>query len=399
MKSGKRLPPGNIFLATIIVYTIVPISGFATDIYLPSMPSMASELHTSQSSIQATLSVFLICYGLTQIIAGIFLDSFGRYKISVSALFIFSLSCVITASTHSLTIIYAMRILQGICTAFTIVAGRAFFADVYETEKKKNYLSLMTIVWSAGPIVAPFAGGYLEHIFGWRSNFYALAVYSFLLFFAQLIFSGETVKIRLKMNFQPVFKSYSTILSAPDFISGILLLGISYAMIMLFSLSGAFIIEHKMGYSSIVAGYASLIMGFAWMCGGFAGKALINKKFFTKNMAAYMIQAGLILGMLAGTAVRSNIWTLVSFAFVIHITAGFIFNNYFTYCLSRFPQFAGIAGGLTGGLAYSLTAILSYGLVAIIKPGSQLTMGAGYFIIAMFGIVVLWWSRKIYLAG
>jgi len=63
MKSGKRLPPGNIFLATIIVYTIVPISGFATDIYLPSMPSMASELHTSQSSIQATLSVFLICYG------------------------------------------------------------------------------------------------------------------------------------------------------------------------------------------------------------------------------------------------------------------------------------------------------------------------------------------------
>jgi MFS family permease len=255
----------------------------------------------------------------------------------------------------------------------------------------------MTIVWSAGPIVAPFAGGYLEHLFGWRSNFYALAGYSFLLFLAQLIFSGETLQTHLKMNFQPVFKSYRIILSSRDFIAGITLLGISYAMIMLFSLAGAFIIEHTMGYSPVVAGYVSLILGGAWMCGGFAGKALIYKKFLVKNKTAYLLQILLIIAMIASASLGSNILSLVSFAFLIHITAGFIFNNYFTYCLNRFPQFAGVAGGLTGGLAYSLTAILSYGLIAVIKPETQLMVGAGYFIISLFGVVVLWLSRNFYL--
>ena len=289
-----------------------------------------------------------------------------------------------------------MRVVQGIATAFTIVACRAFFSDVYEGDKKRNYLSLMTIVWSAGPIVAPFAGGYLEHLFGWRSNFYALAGYSFLLFLAQLIFSGETLQTHLRMNFQPVFNSYKIILSSRDFIAGITLLGISYAMIMLFSLSGSFIIEHTLGYSPVVAGYVSLILGGAWMCGGFAGKVLINKQFMVKNKAAYLVQVLLIIAMIGSASLGSTILSLVLFAFLIHITAGFIFNNYFTYCLNRFPQFAGVASGLTGGLAFSLTAILSYGLIAIIKPETQLMVGTGYFIIALFGAVVLWLSRKIY---
>jgi len=397
VRSEKRLAPENYFKATIIVYTTVPITGFATDIYLPSMPQMASELQTSQSSIQLTLSLFLIGFGLTQIIAGTFLDTLGRYKISLLALFIFSLSCISTATTGSLMVIYIMRVVQGVCMGFLIVALRVFFVDIYEGEKKKSYLSLMTIVWSVGPIAAPFVGGYLESIFGWRSNFYALSVYGVLLIVALLIFSGETLKIRMPMNFSSVFKSYATILSARDFISGIMILGISYAMIMLFSLTGAFIIEHKMGFSAIVAGYVALFLGFAWMCGGFISKGLVSKRFLVKIKVAYIVQTVLIIVMMASAYLVSNIWTLILFAFLIHVTAGFIFNNYFTYCLSRFPQFAGVAGGLTGGLAYTFTSILSYGLVAAINPESQLAVGAGYLVIGAIGIGILRLSDKIYL--
>jgi len=396
MKKLKKLAPENVFLATIVVYTIVPISGFATDIYLPSMPTMASEFHCSQSCIQLTLSLFLISYGLTQIIAGIFLDSFGRYKISLSGLIIFSFSCVVIAFTHSIGVVYAMRIVQGICSGFIIVASRAFFVDLYEGEKKKNYLSLMTIVWSVGPIAAPFAGGYLEAAFGWRSNFYALAIYSMLLFIAQLIFCGETLKFPMKFTLPSISKNYITILRAKDFTLGILILGFSYAMVMLFSLAGAFIIENKIGFSSVVAGYASLILGIAWMCGGFIGKALIKRNFLKKIKTASGIQVLLIIAMIATASFFNNIWTLVSFAFAIHITAGFIFNNYFTYCLSRFPQFAGIAGGLTGGLAYTLTAALSYGVVSVVMPESQLNLGAGYLMIGILGIIAVWFGGRLY---
>jgi hypothetical protein len=90
--------------------------------------------------------------------------------------------------------------------------------------------------------------------------------------------------------------------------------GLSYSMIMFFNLCGSFIIEHKMGYSEVVAGYVSLILGFAWMR-GFLGKALINKAFLPKIRNANFIQLLLIAVMFAASYFSNNIYSLVAFAF------------------------------------------------------------------------------------
>src|SRR5207237_9872402 len=113
----------------------------------------------------------------------------------------------------------------------------------------------------------------------------------------------------------------------------------------------------------------------------FIGKILICKNFMVKIQIAFLSQMLLIVLMIITSSIISNIFTLVTLAFLIHITAGFIFNNYFTYCLGRFPQIAGTAGGVTGGLAYSLTSILSYGKATVIKPVLQLTVGLSYYVI------------------
>ena len=396
MKDLHRLQPGKYRIATVITYFIVPISGFGTDIYLPSMPAMAQELGLPQARVQLTLSLFLVSYGLSQLISGSFLDTFGRRRISLGALLIFSLSSLAIAWSSSIIVIYMMRCLQGLCIGFIVVASRAFFSDIYEGDKRKGYISLMTIVWSVGPIVAPFAGGYLQHSFGWRSNFYALAFYGLLLFILQWAFSGETIREKIPLSLRLVLDNYRTILSARDYNYGILMLGLAYAMIMFFSLTGPFVIEHTMHFSPVVAGYVSLLLGVAWMCGGFFGKGLIRKPFQPKNRVAYAVQVLLVVAMIAGSSLVSNIWTMVGFAFAVHVTAGFIFNNYFTYCLARFPRAAGIAGGLAGGLAYTFTAALSYGIAAVLKPESQMGIGIGYLIIAVIGVGVLWMSRKMY---
>src|SRR5215831_4502669 len=122
MKDVKTLQPGKYKIATIVTYFIVPISGFGTDIYLPSMPSMAQELGLPQAQIQLTLSLFLVSYGLSQLISGSFLDTFGRRRISLGALLVFSLSCLATGLSHSIILIYAMRCLQGLCIGFIVVA-------------------------------------------------------------------------------------------------------------------------------------------------------------------------------------------------------------------------------------------------------------------------------------
>lgn len=377
------------FIATILAFAVIPMSGLATDIYLPSMPSMATELHQPESSIQLTLSIFLISYGLTQFFAGSIVDSFGRYKISMASLALFVVSFLITATTQNIFVIYAMRVLQGILSGFAVVSKRAFFVDVYEGEERKHYLSIMTIVWSVGPIIAPFIGGYLQKIFGWQSNFYVLAGYSLLLLILEFIFSGETLKKRNPFRVEFLLKEYDMMFRAKDFFYGMVMCGLSYSMIMFFNLCGSFIIEHKMGYSEVVAGYVSLILGFAWMTGGFLGKALINKAFLPKIRNANFIQLLLIVLMFFASYFSNNIYSLVAFAFLIHVTAGFIFNNYFSYCIGRFPNSAGLAGGLTGGLAFIITSAVSYGIVAVLKPEIQLEVAEGYFVLGILGLIVL----------
>lgn len=385
----NTLKEKNQFIATILAFAVIPMSGLATDIYLPSMPSMATELHQPESNIQLTLSIFLISYGLTQFFAGSIVDSFGRYRVSMVSLALFVVSFLITATTQNIFIIYAMRVLQGILSGFAVVSKRAFFVDVYEGEQRKHYLSIMTIVWSVGPIIAPFIGGYLQHNFGWQSNFYVLAGYSLLLLILEFIFSGETLKVRNPFHLDFLIKEYNSMFKAKDFFYGMVMCGLSYSMIMFFNLCGSFIIEHKMGYSEVVAGYVSLILGFAWMTGGFLGKALIKKAFLPKIRFANFIQIILIILMFVASYFTSNIYSLVAFAFAVHVTAGFIFNNYFSYCIGRFPNSAGIAGGLTGGVAFIITSALSYGIVALIKPEVQLQVSEGYFVLGVLGLFVL----------
>lgn len=385
----RMLKEKNKFIATILAFAMIPMSGLATDIYLPSMPSMATELHQPESNIQLTLSIFLISYGITQFFAGSIVDSFGRYKISMASLALFIVSFLITATTQNIFVIYAMRVLQGILSGFAVVSKRAFFVDVYEGDERKHYLSIMTIVWSVGPIIAPFIGGYLQKIFGWQSNFYVLAGYSLALLIFELIFSGETLKKRNPFNVEFLLKEYDSMFKAKDFFYGMVMCGLSYSMIMFFNLCGSFIIEHKMGYSEVVAGYVSLILGFAWMAGGFLGKALINKAFLPKIRNANFIQLLLIVLMFIASYFSNNIYSLVAFAFVIHVTAGFIFNNYFSYCIGRFPNSAGLAGGMTGGVVFIITSAISYGIVALIKPQVQLEVAEGYFVLGILGLFIL----------
>lgn len=385
----KSLQSKNQFIATILAFAVIPMSGLATDIYLPSMPSMATELHQPESNIQLTLSIFLISYGVTQFFAGSVVDSFGRFRVSAISLALFVVSFLITALTKDIMVIYAMRVLQGVLSGFAVVSKRAFFVDVYDGEKRKHYLSIMTIVWSVGPIIAPFIGGYLQKLFGWQSNFYVLAGYSLVLLILELIFSGETLKEKKPFHFDFVLKEYDHMFRTKDFFYGMLMCGVSYAMVIFFNLCGAFIIEHKMGYSEVIAGYVSLILGFAWMTGGFLGKALIKRAFLPKIRYANFIQIFLILMMIFCSYFINNIYTLVAFAFVIHVTAGFIFNNYFAYCIGRFPNSAGVAGGLTGGVAFIITSAISYGIVAIIKPEIQLDVAEGYFVLGILGLIIL----------
>ncbi|MDB5021933.1 MAG: transporter [Pedobacter sp.] len=388
--SQKSLHTKNQGVSTLLAFALLPLSGFATDIYIPSLPTMAADMQVSDIQVQLTLSLFLISYGISQLFIGSVVDSFGRYRLSLIALIIFALSCIIIATCHNIYIIYLMRILHGFTVGTIIVAKRAYFVDVFSGEKLKHYLSLFSIIWSTGPIVAPFLGGYLQTIFGWESNFYLLAGLALVMAVLELIYSGETLQHFAAFKLKSITNVYIQMISTASFTLGIVMLGLAYCMIMVYNMTGPFIIEHKFGLSPVIAGYSSLLLGFAWMVGGFIGKATINKPFFRKMKANLGLQLLFVACMIVSIRFIENVYAMLFFAFIIHVTAGYIFNNYFTYCLGKFPKNAGIASGLTGGINYVIVSFLSYGIISFLPAKDEGNLAASYLVITILsGLVML----------
>lgn len=379
----KSIKPQHRPIANVLAFALLPLSGFATDIYLPSLPGMATDLQVNGIQVQFTITIFLISYGISQLFIGSILDSYGRYNTGLASLIVFALSSIAIATTHSIHTIYWMRIVQGITVGFVVAGKRAFFVDLYTGDKLKNYLGLFSIIWSTGPIIAPFVGGYLQTLLGWRANFYFLAVLGGGLALLEFFFSGETLPRRTPFQLKRVINIYKGMLTTVPFVLGLAMLGLSYAMVMVCNMTAPFIIEHHLGYDAVTTGYCSLILGFAWMVGGFISKATIRYPFFRKLAVNIGLQAALVLLMLLCMQWVDNLYALVGFAFAVHVGAGYTFNNYMTFSMTRFPQNAGIASGLTGGFNFLLVSALSYLIISGFPAQDGRNLGWSYLVLSV----------------
>ena len=376
-------------IATILALAILPLSGFAADIYLPSLPGMTTAMQVSSLQIQLTITVFLISYGVSQLFIGSILDSYGRFRFSMISLLIFAAASFAIALTHNIYVIYAMRVVHGITIGFIIAGKRAFFVDVFTGERLKSYLTMFSIIWSAGPIVAPFVGGYLQANFGWEANFYALGAVALGFAVLEFIFSGETLAKPMPFQLKRVVNVYAEMLSTGPFVLGIIMMGLAYAMVMVYNMTGPFIIEHHLQFSAVTAGYCSLIQGFAWMIGGFISKATLERPFFRKLAVNKSLQLLIAILMLITCRWVDNLYSLVFFAFLIHVGAGFTFNNYMTVSMTRFPKNAGIASGLTGGFTYIIVSAASSGIVSLFPARDAGHLGYSYLILILTTLTML----------
>jgi len=381
----------RIRLITIMAFVSIPLSGFVTDIYLPSFPSMAKEMMVSEKDIQITLTSYLLSYGISQLFVGGILDSIGRYRPKLIALFLLILTSILITMTNSILLICLLRILQGAAVSVLVVATRAIFVDIYDSERVKHYLSYFTIVWSCGPILAPFLGGYLEKMFNWHANFYFLAGYAGFLFLFEWFFSEESLPQKKKLDLSENISLYKMMLKNRIFMLGIFILGLSYSIVMLFNITGPFIIENTFHFTPVVIGYCTLILGFSWMIGGFIGKRRLTLDFKSRILQPILLQLVLIAGLITTSYFEESLFIMIPFAFFIHICSGILFTSFFTTSMLYFPKNAGTAGGLMGGLVYVITSVTSFIISVSGTVTDQTGLSWRYLIIAcfLFGIILI----------
>jgi MFS family permease len=369
-------------ISTILAFALIPLSGFATDVYIPSLPAMASHLNVAGTAVQLTLVIFMISSGISQLFVGSLLDSFGRFRLNIAALIIFAIASFVIAGSNNIWVIYLMRVIHGISVATIVVSKRAYFIDIYKGEKLKHYISLFSIIWASAPIIAPFIGGFLQAYFGWESNFYFLGIFTLVILVFELIYSGESLKVFQKFEGRAIVKVYMSMIKTADYTIGLFILGLSYSMLVVYGMASPFIIEHVFHHSPVVTGNMALVSGVSLMTGGLISKAFINKPLVPKITLAISIQLLISLLMFGAPGLMNNLYSMMPFVIVMHIMGGFIFNNLFSYCLGRFSTNAGISSGITGGSMYVITSVFSSAIIKLIPLTNQAMLGLAYLVLA-----------------
>ena len=389
----KTLHESKTQAVTWLAFALMPLSGFAMDVFIPSLPSIATDFHTSPANVQLMLSIFLISLGVVQLFIGSILDSCGRYLPNIIALAVFSLTSFIIAATDSMNTVYIMRAIQGACVATIIVSKRAILVDLHSGEELKKYMSMISVVWSAAPVIAPFIGGFLQVHFGWRSNFSMLGFLGALFLIIEIVMSGETIRVRSPFNVKSINEAYTSMIKAKDFSTGLLILGFSFSSLMVYNMVSPFIIEKLLKLSPTVTGNAALISGLSLMLGGILSRRLISKPFFRKVMISIILMI-VIAGIVTSAAtLRPSLITLLSFVIPLHFIVGVIFNSVFSYVLTKFPQYGGKAGGLAGGSYIVIVSVLAQGVVGTFNIHTQTALGINYIVFSAI-ILVLFLSVK-----
>ena len=270
-----------------------------------------------------------------------------------------------------------------------MVSKRAFFVDIYSGEQLKKYTTLFSVIWATAPILAPFLGGYFQTTWGWASNFIFLGLFGLVFFAIELAIGGETMKVAQPFSPRSILGIYGNMLKTWDFTSGLIILGLSYAMVLLYGMCSPFLIEHRLHFSPTITGYCSLFSGVSVLIGGTVSRMLVQKPLVKKMVIASSLQLVTVALMIPLTAYYQNLFTLMVYVFLLHSLAGFIFNNLLSYCLIRFPQHAGKGSGLVGGGFSVVTSVLSSLLVNTLTITSQSILGVAYAVLAILVFVLL----------
>ncbi|MGJ4948995.1 multidrug effflux MFS transporter [Bradyrhizobium sp. HKCCYLS20291] len=186
---AQALPLG---LQVAVLAALSASGTLATNILLPSLPSIAVAVGVSSAQVTAAITIFLAMFAFGQLVVGPMSDRFGRRLPVMIGFAVFFAGSIWCALADDMTALLIGRVVQAGGACATSVLSRAIARDLFEGEKLARVLTFVMIAMAAAPGFSPLVGGALDHFFGWRSAFVFVAIFAAVAATAFLAAFGET---------------------------------------------------------------------------------------------------------------------------------------------------------------------------------------------------------------
>ncbi|MDJ0759234.1 MAG: multidrug effflux MFS transporter [Woeseiaceae bacterium] len=329
------------------------IAALTVDLSLPAVPTMAEALATSLGKGQQIIGVFIAGMACGQIPAGLLSDRLGRLPALYIGMTIFALSAIAGSLANSIDVLLAARFVQGMGAASGIVVARAIVRDVADGKDAARLMSLLTMIFTAAPVIAPTLGAILVAAFGWRAPFYAIAVCSLFILAAIRSNLHEThVPSPEGHPLRQLQRSIAEFFSHRQSIFALLMIIAAPAGFMSVITIAAALTTETYGYSLEAFGLLFAMFGISILLGSSFNRVLVNRFEPLQLLglcAALAAITALQLGYMAWADAAVFWWLWPNFC-VFMFTAGILLPNATVLALDPLPRIAGVASSIIGTL-------------------------------------------------
>jgi len=337
------------FIITLGLLTAV--SALTVDLSLPAIPAMVDALNTTLSRGQQIVGVFMFGMALGQIPSGLASDRFGRLPTLYAGMGLFVIAASVAATSNDMELLLIARFVQGIGAASAIVISRAVVRDISSGKDAARLMSLMTMIFTAAPVIAPSIGALLVSSWNWRAPLIVIAVCGFALLFAIRSNLVEThVPDSSEHPLRQLVKSFREFSSHRQSIFGLLLLILLPAGFMsVIAVSAALTVE--------IYGFSITEYGLIFACAGLSilSGSGVNRWLVVRFDVMQLIKLGIALIFASSAQLiviawldSAPFWWVWSCVCLYMFTIAILMPNATVLALDPLPKIAGVASSIIG---------------------------------------------------
>jgi DHA1 family bicyclomycin/chloramphenicol resistance-like MFS transporter len=346
---NTRLAATRSFVLTLGLLTAT--AALTIDMSLPAIPEMVRSLATDLPRGQLIVGVFIFGMACGQIPAGLFSDRLGRLPVLYAGMSLFAVAATVAALAQSIEVMLAARFVQGMGGASAIVLSRAIVRDISSGKDAARLMSLMTMIFTVAPVVAPTIGALMVAQWGWRAPFAAIAIGGMLILVGVRSNLVETHEPSPEGHpLRQLQRSFAEFFRHRQSIFGLLLIVVPPAGFMsVIAVSAALAVE--------IYGLSVQAYGLVFACAGLSilVGSIVNRLLVPRVDILPLIGTGITLMTLASLQLSLAAWlNAAPFAWVWSCVCLFFFSvpivmsNAMVLALDPLPRIAGVASSIIG---------------------------------------------------
>lgn len=365
------------FILIVTLGFLNALTPFSIDMYLPSFPQIAGELNVPVAQMALTVSFYFIGFAFGQIFYGPLLDRFGRKKPVYFGILLYILASLGCMQAHSLNELLIFRMISALGGCAASVGTMAMVRDFFPQEQASRVFSMLMLVLSASPLLAPAVGSFVVVWSGWRTIFAILSVMGLinLLLLRFVVPVGYAPDKTVSLRLGPVLAGFREIMKNPVFTAYVFAGSFSFAGLFVYVAGSPSIFMDGYGVGPQLYGAIFAILAVGMIGGGQLNMLLVKKwneqKIF---QTALRVQFFFALIFLAGNLLGGlNLSATIALLFIILTCAGITYPNAVALALSSITKNVGSASALLGFLQLGIGAVTSAGVGLLESKGSMST--------------------------